>query len=311
MESFSERLQHVIEARPEISKNAAIHKLPAKSLLYTYLHGTCMPSARILYMLGQIYHVSTSYLLGISDDLSYVDYEDKKYAFTDRFLMLYDDLYDTSKLATDIGITEKRLGQILHEDAVPHTYVLLRIADIFDVHPAYLLGEIDEQLPCPPLDSAIGILIRQKPNVHANTVFHTNLRKAIVERNLTARELSLRIGKSIAYTNTISIRGDYPACRTLVEICSVLRVSADWLFGKTDKMENEALCKNGVFANIKKLPKDRKKLREASIYVGMADCELSDSIRRGSIVTRRLPLLAEALDVSIDYLLGLSNVSHY
>lgn len=284
MNTFRERLQVLMDARPEIRRVEVANRMSSNSLFTGYLKGECVPNALNLYTMSKYYHVSTMYLLGLSDDLSYAHYEAKPYAFAERFYSEYYVLVDHATVATSLGITKKKLDKLIHDGMVPVLRLFLRICEVFNVHPAYLLGEYDDKQPCPPLDDAFVMASPFYKHDHVDTVFHKNLCDAIDMRSTNNKELSLRVGKEFAYISFILTHGGYPSCRTLADICTILHVSADWLFGRSDKMDIVGDC-------VKRAPDARLPVYEMTKHMK----------------PRNLPAFADKHNVSIDYLIGLTD----
>lgn len=310
MEKFDVRLRALMDARPEVDYDDVVASLSSKATMRQYLSGRCMPRARNLFVLGQKYHVSTAYLLGLTDDMSYADYDDKYYVFSDRLKLLYDDLITPELAAGAIGVPETTLHDMLYREFDPTVWQLLRICDVFCVSPLYMLGEIDKSYLTDDIVMPDNVR-RKKSSKSADSVFHKRLLQAVTTRQVSCRELSLRLGKSSAYTHKVISCGVYPSPKTVADMCIILQISADWLFGLHNEMYLECKQRAKPMERLHRLAMDKRAMKRASEISGMRVQVIYKIMDVESMRSNYLPRLAEGFDVSVDYLLGLSDERRY
>lgn len=268
-----------------------------------YENGERIPPADILIKLADIFEVSTDYLLGLTNSTgsSFTRKSDENIS-TDRLLHLMEE-YDLTEesLSKMTRIAQPLIHSYLSGEEMPGAYDLCKIIEILDTSADYLFGKAD--IPHHAHNEYYG-------NVLSQRIAHE------MDGNYLEAELAEKLDVPISSIKSVLEGEISPSADLLFQLSQIFQKSTDYLLGLSEKSR----CKDidGVFPFFfsEEISKRITHLMESA---NMSDEVWADllSISDDEVVLLKtygfvihisvLIKLADALNVSLDYLTGKTN----
>ena len=181
------------------------------------------PPADILVKLATIFHVSTDFLLNISDKNSSEEKNNiNNIGKQIKYLRLNSNMTQ-EKFAEIFGLTKSTISLYESGKSTPNDQLKSEICSFFNISMDTLFGRTNELI----LDSNINLGERLK-----------NLR---INYNLTQKELSSKLHISASTIGMYEQNRRFPDPKTIINIANYFQVSIDYLFGSSTMCINETV----------------------------------------------------------------------
>ena len=262
--------------------------------------------------------VSVDYLLGRTDTPQVINFSDKGASMynsqeTANLIKSLANLkgISISKLLLDCELNKNALYTMQSKGYFLRVEAIAKIADYLDVSVDYLLGKTD---------------IPQVINFPDRGVFMYNssdiasrINYLLKVQNKFQKIMLENCGLNKNAISTMTARKSIPKADNLAKIADYLNCSVDYLLGRTNTPQVINFSDGGdaflyISSNIAEKIKTMAKIKKIQIKDMLKDCELGknslSSMQSGGSIPKSdtLAKIADYLDVSVDYLLGKTDI---
>lgn len=167
-----------------------------------YENGSREPDLENLIRMSKIFHVTTDYLLGLSEPTStYLLHEEESNYFREEISLRLKKLMeerntDSESLATICNLTSEEMRLFLDYGYLPHIDILMKLADYFQVSLDYLLCRSNSMIPIQTPEEEKLLMVFQSLNTDSRFIL---LGDALKE---------LRREQGLSYDSSFSILSD-------------------------------------------------------------------------------------------------------